>query len=235
MSWCISSSHAADMPDMPVPTTAILCCPRISCSIMLIVTVLANDWITGSFGCDPDFCVERIVLMMSGCLVIKLQDNMPSAVVSGYAGANIIQFSGPVLMERPKQDMAELVARVSDQRDRQAFIKLYQHFAPRVKSFLMGKGLSEQPAEDVLQEAMLAVWQKAGSYKPDKAAVSTWIFTIARNKYIDLLRRDERRKESTIDSFGTSSEGPEFQLVDDAPIADEQVIQEQRHCLKMNG
>jgi RNA polymerase sigma-70 factor (ECF subfamily) len=167
--------------------------------------------------------------MMNGCLVIKLQDNMPSAVVSGYADANIIQFPGPVLMEIPKQDMAELVARVSDQRDRQAFIKLYQHFAPRVKSFLMGKGLSEQPAEDVLQEAMLAVWQKAGSYKPDKAAVSTWIFTIARNKYIDLLRRDERRKESSIDSFGTSSEGPEFQLVDDAPIADEQVMQEQRN------
>jgi RNA polymerase sigma-70 factor (ECF subfamily) len=167
--------------------------------------------------------------MMSGCLVIKLQDNMPSAVVSGYADANIIQFPGPVLMEIPKQDMAELVARVSDQRDRQAFIKLYQHFAPRVKSFLMGKGLSEQPAEDVLQEAMLAVWQKAGSYKPEKAAVSTWIFTIARNKYIDLLRRDERRKESTIDSFGTSPEGPEFQLVDDAPIADEQVMQEQRN------
>jgi RNA polymerase sigma-70 factor (ECF subfamily) len=167
--------------------------------------------------------------MMNGCLVIKLQDNMPSAVVSGYADANIIQFPGPVLMEIPKQDMAELVARVSDQRDRQAFIKLYQHFAPRVKSFLMGKGLSEQPAEDVLQEAMLAVWQKAGSYKPEKAAVSTWIFTIARNKYIDLLRRDERRKESSIDSFGTNSEGPEFQLADDAPIADEQVIQEQRN------
>jgi RNA polymerase sigma-70 factor (ECF subfamily) len=167
--------------------------------------------------------------MMNGCLVIKLQDNMPSAVVSGYADANIIQFPGPVLMDIQKQDMAELVSRVSDQRDRQAFIKLYQHFAPRVKSFLMGKGLSEQPAEDVLQEAMLAVWQKAGSYKPDKAAVSTWIFTIARNKYIDLLRRDERRKESSIDSFGTSLEGPEFQLVDDAPIADEQVMQEQRN------
>jgi RNA polymerase sigma-70 factor (ECF subfamily) len=167
--------------------------------------------------------------MMNGCFVFKLKDNMPSAVVSGYADANIIQFPGPVLMEIPKQDMAELVARVSDQRDRQAFIKLYQHFAPRVKSFLMGKGLSEQPAEDVLQEAMLAVWQKAGSYKPEKAAVSTWIFTIARNKYIDLLRRDERRKESTIESFGTSPEGPEFQLVDDAPIADEQVMQEQRN------
>jgi RNA polymerase sigma-70 factor (ECF subfamily) len=170
--------------------------------------------------------------MMSGCLVIKLQDNMPSAVVSGYADANIIQFPGPVLMDIQKQDMAELVSRVSDQRDRDAFIKLYQYFAPRVKSFLMGKGLSEQPAEDVLQEVMLAVWQKAGSYKPEKAAVSTWIFTIARNKYIDLLRRDERRKESAIDSFGTSSEGPgdgpELQLADDA---DEQVLQEQRNAV----
>jgi RNA polymerase sigma-70 factor (ECF subfamily) len=173
--------------------------------------------------------------MMSGCLVIELQDNMLSAVVSGSADANIIQFSGPVLMDIQKQDMAALVARVSDHRDRDAFIKLYQYFAPRVKSFLMGKGLSEQPAEDVLQEAMLAVWQKAGSYKPEKAAVSTWIFTIARNKFIDLLRRDERRKESTIDSFGTSSEGtgeaPEFQLVDDGPIADEQVLQEQRNAV----
>ena len=70
-------------------------------------------------------------------------------------------------------EMAALLAKIAGQRDRQAFIELFNYYAPRIKSFLMARGLSSSNAEDVLQEAMMAVWQKADSYDPNKAAVNT--------------------------------------------------------------
>jgi RNA polymerase sigma-70 factor (ECF subfamily) len=39
---------------------------------------------------------------------------------------------------------------------------------------------------------MIKVWNKAHSYKPEMAAVSTWIFTLARNARIDHMRRNGR-------------------------------------------
>jgi RNA polymerase sigma-70 factor (ECF subfamily) len=89
-----------------------------------------------------------------------------------------------------KQDMPALMSLIAHQRDRSAFIQVYEYFSPRVKSFLLGKNLTPQLADEVLQEVMLAVWQKAHLYSPEKAAVSTWIFTIARNKHVDRIRQD---------------------------------------------
>lgn len=44
-------------------------------------------------------------------------------------------------------------------------------------------------ADEISQEVMLSVWRKADLFNPQKGQVSTWIFTIARNLYIDTLRR----------------------------------------------
>jgi RNA polymerase sigma-70 factor (ECF subfamily) len=90
-----------------------------------------------------------------------------------------------------KDDMGSLIGLVADQRDRTAFIQIYEYFSPRVKSFLLGRNLTPQLADEVLQEVMLAVWQKAHQYSPARAAVSTWIFTIARNKHIDRIRKEK--------------------------------------------
>ncbi len=76
------------------------------------------------------------------------------------------------------------------ERDRGAFAELFGHFAPRVKGFLMRYGVPDSLSEDLAQETMLTVWRKAEGFDPSRAGVSTWIFTIARNKRIDRLRRD---------------------------------------------
>jgi RNA polymerase sigma-70 factor (ECF subfamily) len=76
--------------------------------------------------------------------------------------------------------------------DRQAFARLFAFFAPRVKSYLMRLGADEAAAEDLMQDVMLTVWRRAPSYDPTLAGVSTWIFTIARNRRIDALRRGKR-------------------------------------------
>jgi RNA polymerase sigma-70 factor (ECF subfamily) len=92
-----------------------------------------------------------------------------------------------------------LIAAIAQKQDRQAFVQVYGYFAPRVKSFLVGKGLTQAAADDVMQEAMLAVWKKASSYDAAKAKLSTWVFTIARYKYIDRLRHEGRRPTESAD------------------------------------
>ena len=81
---------------------------------------------------------------------------------------------------------------VRDRQDREAFAVLFSHFAPRVKSFLMKGGAAPDQAEEIAQEVMVTVWRKAGMFDPAKASVATWIFTIARNRRIDRIRRQRR-------------------------------------------
>jgi len=84
----------------------------------------------------------------------------------------------------------ELVALVAQRRDKAAFALLFDHFAPRLKTFLLRQGSEAGAAEELVQEVMLTVWRRAESFDPSQAALSTWIFTIARNKRIDALRRE---------------------------------------------
>ena len=84
------------------------------------------------------------------------------------------------------------MAAVRDARDEAAFARLFGHFAPRVKAFLMRSGADATLAEECAQETMAALWHKAHLFDPARASVATWIFTIARNRRIDALRRQRR-------------------------------------------
>ena len=79
---------------------------------------------------------------------------------------------------------------VADAEDREAFSRLFGHFAPLIKAFAInGSALAAAHAEELVQEVMIKVWQKASAYNPHKAAASTWIYTIARNCRTDMYRR----------------------------------------------
>ncbi|MFZ5779129.1 MAG: sigma-70 family RNA polymerase sigma factor [Pseudomonadota bacterium] len=86
-------------------------------------------------------------------------------------------------------EFARLIRKVAVDRDRQAYARLYSYFAPRVTAFLRKSGLPGNTAEEIAQEVMLAVWRKASYFDPSRAGAATWIFTIARNRRIDHLRR----------------------------------------------
>ncbi len=86
-------------------------------------------------------------------------------------------------------DQMERLARDSDEA---AFAELFEHFAPRIKAFLMKSGTASSMAEECAQDVMATVWRKAHMFDPARASVATWIFTIARNRRIDLIRRDRR-------------------------------------------
>jgi RNA polymerase sigma-70 factor, ECF subfamily len=100
--------------------------------------------------------------------------------------------NGPHAASRATDDAALLLAIAAD-RDRAAFVALFDRFAPRLKSWFLRGGTPAAQAEDLVQETMLAVWRKAEHFDPGRAAVATWIFTIARNQRIDQLRRSARQ------------------------------------------
>lgn len=85
-----------------------------------------------------------------------------------------------------------LIEAVALHRDREAFAELFSYFAPRLKAWLIKAGATPGAAEDFAQDAMLTVWRKADLFDARKARAATWIFTIARNRRLDMLRRDAR-------------------------------------------
>ena len=74
--------------------------------------------------------------------------------------------------------------------DRAAFASLFGRYAPKVKTYLMRLGASNASAEELTQDALLSVWRRSATFDPAKAKARTWIFVIARNAWIDRLRRE---------------------------------------------
>jgi RNA polymerase sigma factor (sigma-70 family) len=99
----------------------------------------------------------------------------------------------------------EDLLRIRDQRDEKAFVRVFQHFGPRVKAFLMRTGMDAALSEECAQEVLVTVWKKAHLYDASRASPSTWIFTIARNKKIDVLRK-QRRPEPEDLTWGPEEE-----------------------------
>lgn len=97
------------------------------------------------------------------------------------------------------------MSRISAERDRAAFAEIFDHFGPRVKAFLIKSGSNVSMAEECTQDVMITLWRKADMFDPSRASVATWIFTIARNRRIDLLRK-ERRPEPEELTWGPEAE-----------------------------
>jgi len=101
-----------------------------------------------------------------------------------------------------------LIARISETRDRQAYAALFVRFAPKLKAFAMGQGMTAAEAEDLAQDALLNVWRKAHLFDAGKATAVTWIYSIARNLRIDAARRAKRTKDLPEDLWQGESEKP---------------------------
>lgn len=90
-------------------------------------------------------------------------------------------------------DWACTMQAVATRADRDAFMRIYDHFMPRLCLYLRSVGAPDCTAEDLAQEALLRLWQHAAGYDPTRSALSTWLFRIARNLHIDRLRREASR------------------------------------------
>ena len=116
--------------------------------------------------------------------------------------AYMMQKNSSQTVENTGHDLShdDMIVAIAQNQDKDAFITLFEYFAPRLKSFLMRGGTNPDLADELAQETMLSVWQKAKSFNPQRASASTWIFTIARNKRIDAFRK-AKRPEPDIDKF----------------------------------
>jgi RNA polymerase sigma-70 factor (ECF subfamily) len=86
---------------------------------------------------------------------------------------------------------AELLTAVAAA-DRAAFAALFGRYAGRIKAYMLRSGASAADADEIAQDVMVAIWRRAASFDPARAAASTWIFAIARNRRVDLIRRARR-------------------------------------------
>ncbi|WP_313615007.1 sigma-70 family RNA polymerase sigma factor [Agrobacterium sp.] len=91
-----------------------------------------------------------------------------------------------------QHDFETLMQAISVHRDIHAYEIVFRHFAPRVRSYMAKLAADSQSAEELMQETMIAVWNKADRYDRSKGSLSTWIFTIARNLRIDAVRKEKR-------------------------------------------
>lgn len=99
----------------------------------------------------------------------------------------------PVLPQKTdlSQPTAWMIA-VRDNRDHEAFSALFDFFAPRLKGFIMRSAASAEQAEEIVQDVMLTIWRKASMFDPHRANASAWIYQIARNRHLDILRKERR-------------------------------------------
>ena len=145
-------------------------------------------------------------------------DRLEMFQVSGASGHQVIydmlkvsapdkQKASPLDLKNltPKIKWVDHLRRIQENQDQQAFAELFSYFAPRVKAFLIKSGANPGLAEECTQEVMATLWHKAHLFDPSRAGVSTWIFTIARNKKIDALRK-QRRPEPEDLAWGPEAE-----------------------------
>ncbi len=129
----------------------------------------------------------------------------PGATRPSLTGMNQV-----VAFEREMDPWTLRLQAVARDRDRQAYGELFRHFAPLLKSFALStSGMSSNAlAEELVQEVMLKIWNRAATFDAAKASATTWIYTLARNCRIDLLRRKFRvQEEVDVDElwdFGTN-------------------------------
>ena len=143
--------------------------------------------------------------------------------------------------DRVEETDEALLARIAHG-DREAFARIFSVYAGTVKGYLIRLGAPAAAAEDLAQDAMVAIWRRAASFDATKAKASTWIFVIARNAWIDKLRRE--KTELAYCSVTIVTEESDDELPDDAAMrgqAEEQVAaamatlsEEQRQVLRLS-
>jgi DNA-directed RNA polymerase specialized sigma24 family protein len=74
-----------------------------------------------------------------------------------------------------------------------------QLLAPRINSHLRRGGMTPADAENLLQDVWLVVWRKAALFDARLASARTWIFTLVRNRRIDLERAAQRDQRLVAD------------------------------------
>lgn len=94
--------------------------------------------------------------------------------------------------EPDKDELSACLLAVGARKDIESFETLFRFFGPKIRAFMLKRGGNRQQAEELMQETMMMIWNKAEQFDPARGTVSSWIYTIARNVRIDAFRRTNR-------------------------------------------
>lgn len=114
---------------------------------------------------------------------------------------------------------ADAVERIAEG-DADALRELYDRHGRLVYGLALGLLRDRPLAEECVQDVFVALWRQAGRYDRDQARVTTWLYTIARNRAIELLRRQSSRPGELHADIEPEGESPDpAELVGDADRA----------------
>jgi len=136
--------------------------------------------------------------------------------------------------------LSNLMVKIKEDRDEMAFSNLFDFLAPKINTYFLQYGLVSENAEELTQEVMSTIWAKSDKYDPSKSAVSTWVYTIARNKKIDFLRKNSKtnvNEEDIRDFLYNDSESDKLtrdEIKDQVNRINEELSADQRKIIKMN-
>jgi|GEM_PF-2290094 len=135
----------------------------------------------------------------SGCISRRRSPVFRVRVKKGAGVQTAPGSTDPALTQRPGKALhrrsdirTKLLLRVKSTRCEQAFNRLYEYYSPRLCAYLRQKGAPDRISQEVMQDVMARVWEKAAQFDPRYANASTWVFTIARNRFVDILRKEQR-------------------------------------------
>ena len=133
--------------------------------------------------------------------------------------------------------LKDLIIKIANKQDRDAFVLIFDYFAPRLMGYLVRSGSNKEFSEEITQEVLSTVWQKASKFNLKKSNVSTWIFTIARNKRIDRIRKNEAPEYNALDLIealypnNSNNDDDNRQKIE---IMQTKLTEKEREIIKMN-
>ena len=139
-----------------------------------------------------------------------------------------------------KSKLSELMVKVKNDRDQIAFSNLFDFLAPKLKAYFIQNGLSADNSEELTQEVMSIIWSKSDRYDSSKSAVTTWVYTIARNKKVDFFRKSAKINvnDDDIREFlyenGDEDKLSRKEAAEQVNRINKELNQDQRKMIKMN-
>jgi RNA polymerase sigma-70 factor (ECF subfamily) len=134
-------------------------------------------------------------------------------------------------------DLKELIFKIAESQDKASFNTIFDYFSPRIMGYLTSSGTNRAISEEITQEVLSAVWQKAYQFDQKVANVSTWIFTIARNKRIDRVRKNENpyyNLTDLLDSLYSNNSAHNEEIKSEVDVILSTLSEDEQKLLKMN-
>ena len=135
------------------------------------------------------------------------------------------------------ENLKDSILKIANNQDKKAFQDIFHYFAPRVMGYLISSGSKKEVAEELTQEVLTTVWQKSNQFDIMKGNPNTWVFTIARNKRVDRIRKNENpsyNSDDLIEALYQEENNEKTELQSKITEMQEKLDKNEKKLIKMN-